>query len=175
MLIFIFLSASFELLRKEQHKSFQEKQKLNPEGRKNEFDITELLEDSKDEKRLPNKSHKANEPVVLPVPDNDSQKLSLPSQAPASRPLVPPGFRSTILEKNFVAKTLSDSRSSEVIISCLYLIFSCQEIILVLASLLWKAFYLHLLQLHLLLSCLYDTILCHYEALLGLLHVNCLE
>lgn len=105
--------ASFELLRKEQHKSFQEKQKLNPEGRKNEFDITELLEDSKDEKRLPNKSHKANEPVVLPVPDNDSQKLSLPSQAPASRPLVPPGFRSTILEKNFVAKTLSDSRSSE--------------------------------------------------------------
>ncbi|KAJ7962454.1 Serine-rich adhesin for platelets like [Quillaja saponaria] len=48
---------SFELMRKEQQKAFQEKQKSNPQKNKDEFDITLLLDDSKDEKRPMNGSN----------------------------------------------------------------------------------------------------------------------
>ncbi|KAJ6686520.1 CHORISMATE SYNTHASE [Salix purpurea] len=41
--------ASFESMRKEQHKAFRENQK--PEKSKDKFDFTELLEDSKDDKK----------------------------------------------------------------------------------------------------------------------------
>ncbi|XVE77198.1 hypothetical protein DITRI_Ditri13aG0042200 [Diplodiscus trichospermus] len=94
--------ASFELWRKEQQKSFQEK-KINPERRKDDFDISELLVDSKDDKGLPNRSKESDEPI--PASNIDSSKSSFPSLTPAPRPLVPPGFTSTILERNFGIKT----------------------------------------------------------------------
>ncbi|KFK30710.1 hypothetical protein AALP_AA6G017600 [Arabis alpina] len=77
--------ASFELLRKEHQKTFQERQKLNPDLRKNDFDFTELLGESKDEKQRP----------TIPGSNNPS----FPTQSTAPRPLVPPGFASSILER----------------------------------------------------------------------------
>lgn len=106
--------ASFELMRKEQQKTFQEKQKLNPEKRKDDFDISELMEDPKGDKRPPNKRNESDEPVIQPASNNDSDKPSFPSPAPVSRPLVPPGFSSTIVEKNSGTKSLSHPQSSEI-------------------------------------------------------------
>ncbi|XWS46143.1 hypothetical protein CRYUN_Cryun14cG0038400 [Craigia yunnanensis] len=103
--------ASFESWRKEQQKAFQEK-KINPERCKDDFDISELPVDSKDDKGLPSRSRESDEP--MPVSNIDSDKSSLPSQTPASRPLVPPGFTSTILEQNFGTKTSMHSHSSQV-------------------------------------------------------------
>ncbi|XVF22491.1 hypothetical protein REPUB_Repub12eG0177200 [Reevesia pubescens] len=103
--------ASFESWRKEQQKAFQEK-KINPERRKDGFDISELLVDSKDDKGLSNRSKESDVPIA--VSNIDSDKSSLPSQTPASRPLVPPGFTRTILERNFGTKTSMPSHSSQV-------------------------------------------------------------
>ncbi|KAH1044791.1 hypothetical protein GYH30_026170 [Glycine max] len=76
--------ASFELMRKEQHKAFQEKHKLNPDKNNDDFDITSLADD--DEKRTPS----------------------------AARPLVPPGFASAKLERNLATKTSLNTHSTEV-------------------------------------------------------------
>ncbi|XWS35825.1 hypothetical protein CRYUN_Cryun20dG0029200 [Craigia yunnanensis] len=103
--------ASFESWRKEQQKAFQEK-KINPERCKDDFDISELLVDSKDDKGLPNRSKESDEPTS--ASNIDSEKSSLPSQTPAFRPLVPPGFTCTILERNFGTKTSMHSYSSQV-------------------------------------------------------------
>jgi len=108
-----FLPASFELMRKEQHKAFQDKHKLNLDKNNDDFDITSLVED--DEKRLVNRSNESVEPhVTLAAVSNDEKSSSL-SQAPsAARPLVPPGFASTKLERNFVTKTPLSTHSTEV-------------------------------------------------------------
>ncbi|KAK8711305.1 hypothetical protein V6N13_146589 [Hibiscus sabdariffa] len=103
--------ASFESWRKEQQKAFQEK-KINPESRKDDFDISELLVDSKDDKRLANRSKETDAPI--PASNIISEKSSFPIQTPASRPLVPPGFASTVLENNFGTKTSMHSHSSQV-------------------------------------------------------------
>lgn len=87
-----YLSASFELLRKEHQKVFQERQKSNPDLRKNDFDFTELLGESKDEKERPSRSDEVNNNPSIP-------NHSTPPQSIAPRPLVPPGFASTILER----------------------------------------------------------------------------
>ncbi|KAL0730853.1 hypothetical protein Bca4012_026947 [Brassica carinata] len=84
--------ASFELLRKEHQKVFQERQKSNPDTRKNDFDFTELHGESKDEKERPSRSDQVNN-----NPSNPG--YSFPSQSNAPRPLVPPGFASTVLER----------------------------------------------------------------------------
>lgn len=83
------------MLRKEHQKAFQERQKLNPDLRKNDFDFTELLGESKDEKGRPSRSDEVNNTPTIPGSNN----TSLPSQSNAPRPLVPPGFGSTILER----------------------------------------------------------------------------
>ncbi|WRX07622.1 hypothetical protein QQP08_000109 [Theobroma cacao] len=103
--------ASFESWRKEQQKAFQEK-KMNPERRKDDFDISELLVDTKDDKGLLNRSKESDEPI--PASNIDSDKCSLPSQAPASRPLVPPGFTSTVLERTVGSKTSMHSYPSQI-------------------------------------------------------------
>ena len=108
-----FLTASFELMRMEQHKAFQEKQKLNTNKRKDEFDT--LAEDSKDDEGVSNKSNQFDEPGSLPDPSNVSDKSVLPTQTPASRPLVPPGFANATLERNIGTKTIAHPHSSEVI------------------------------------------------------------
>ncbi|XP_011037003.1 PREDICTED: uncharacterized protein LOC105134329 [Populus euphratica] len=106
--------ASFESMRKEQHKAFQEKQKLNPEKYKDASDVAELLEDSKDNKKLLNGSNELDKTVIQPMPINDPDKPLHPLQAPVSRPLVPPGFSSAIVEKHAGAKSLTNSHPSEV-------------------------------------------------------------
>ncbi|GLU00711.1 hypothetical protein SLE2022_180580 [Rubroshorea leprosula] len=106
--------ASFELFRKQQQKEFQEKQKVNPERRKDDFDFSELLEDSKDEKGHLNGSKELDGPATSLAPENDSEKSSLPLQAHAARPLVPPGFTSTNMERNFGTKTAIHSDSLQV-------------------------------------------------------------
>lgn len=109
-----FVSASFELFRKQQQKEFLDKQKINPERRKDDFDISELLEGSKDEKGPLNRSKEPDELAMSLASENDSGKSSLPLQTPAVRPLVPPGFTSTILERNFGTKPSIHSDSSQV-------------------------------------------------------------
>lgn len=107
-------SASFELMRKEQQKAFQEKQKLNPEKRKDGFDISSLMEDSKDEKIVLNRSNESGDSVIFKNSNNDSEKSSLPPPTPASRPLVPPGFTSTNVERNFGPKSVIHPHTVEV-------------------------------------------------------------
>ncbi|CAK9134383.1 unnamed protein product [Ilex paraguariensis] len=108
--------SSFELMRKEQQKALQEKQKLKMDKHKNDGvpDIMVLLEDTKAEKSFLGRNDELDAPLMLPVSNNDSGKSSLSSLAPPSRPLVPPGFRSTILERNDGAKPLSHPESTEV-------------------------------------------------------------
>ena len=90
-----YLSASFELLRKEHQKVFQERQKSSPDLRKNDFDFTELLGESKDEKERPSRSDEVHNTPS----DPGSSNHSFPPQSNAPRPLVPPGFASTVLER----------------------------------------------------------------------------
>ncbi|KAF2291164.1 hypothetical protein GH714_020449 [Hevea brasiliensis] len=96
--------ASFELMRKEQQKAFQEKQRLNPEKSKDDFDISELMEDPKDDKGFLIRKNESDEPVTQSSSNTDSDKSSFSSPAPVSRPLVPPGFSSTMVEKNIGIK-----------------------------------------------------------------------
>ncbi|KAJ8749050.1 hypothetical protein K2173_013495 [Erythroxylum novogranatense] len=105
--------ASFELMRKEQHKTFQEKQKLNMEKSKTDFDITLLLEDSKDYKRVPHRNNELDEASVQPVSNNESDKSSFPVSAPMPRPLVPPGFSGAIPPKTNGTNSLGQHQPSE--------------------------------------------------------------
>ncbi|XP_010427558.1 PREDICTED: uncharacterized protein LOC104712360 isoform X1 [Camelina sativa] len=103
--------ASFELLRKEHQKAFQERQKSNPDLRKNDFDFTELLGESKDEKGRPTPSRgdEVNNTPTIPGSNN----TSFSSQSSAPRPLVPPGFASTILERKQGEKTQIETSQHE--------------------------------------------------------------
>ncbi|KAG8663756.1 hypothetical protein MANES_01G253100v8 [Manihot esculenta] len=105
--------ASFELMRKEQHKASQEKWKLNPQKGKDDFDISELMEDPKDDKRFMIKKDESDAVVTQPPSNTDSDKPSFPSPAPVARPLVPPGFSSTIVEKNIGMKSSIHPQPSE--------------------------------------------------------------
>ncbi|KAM5555469.1 hypothetical protein ABKV19_023411 [Rosa sericea] len=106
---------AFELMRKEQQKAFQEKQKLKPEKNKGGFDFSTLLDDdTKEEKRLLPRSSEIAEPRLPPASNNDGEKSNLPLQTPASRPLVPPGFTSTVLERNLGTKSLNHPHQVEV-------------------------------------------------------------
>ncbi|KAK6920081.1 hypothetical protein RJ641_015985 [Dillenia turbinata] len=107
--------ASFELMRKEQVKTFQEQQKFNSEKGKEESvsDINILSEDCKDDIKLLGESNDMEKSAILPAPQNEFGKSLLPSQAPA-RPLVPPGFKSAALEKKDGAKSLIHSLPGEV-------------------------------------------------------------
>ncbi|XP_058223751.1 uncharacterized protein LOC131333309 isoform X2 [Rhododendron vialii] len=104
---------SFELMRKEQQKVLQEKQN-NPDKHKDGHvsDVNAWLEDSKDKKRISNRSNELEESMAQTVSNNDSWKSS--SQILGSRPLVPPGFKSTISEKNPNSRALNNSHSTEV-------------------------------------------------------------
>lgn len=106
-----FFPASFELMRKEQQKAFQEKLKLNPEKNKDHFDITSLLDD--DEKRVVNRSNDSVEPSSTSAALSNDEKFSSLSHATA-RPLVPPGFATTPLDRNISAKISSNAHATEV-------------------------------------------------------------
>ncbi|KAH9604134.1 hypothetical protein KSS87_010474 [Heliosperma pusillum] len=81
--------AEFELMRKEHHKAFQENQKLSSGRPKDSFsEMVEQMENSTDSKI-----------------SNDTSKLSVSSQAPPIRPLVPPGFVSSVVDKSSTSKS----------------------------------------------------------------------
>jgi len=103
-----FLPASFELMRKEQ----TEKLKLNPEKSKADFDLSSLIDD--DSKRLVTRSNDSVEesPLTLAAISNDEKSSSLPNAS--ARPLVPPGFASSMLERNTGTKISSNTHAAEV-------------------------------------------------------------
>eukprot|EP00268_Persea_americana_P031007 TRINITY_DN300_c0_g1_i2.p1 TRINITY_DN300_c0_g1~~TRINITY_DN300_c0_g1_i2.p1 ORF type:complete len:1041 (+),score=265.57 TRINITY_DN300_c0_g1_i2:818-3940(+) len=105
---------SFELMRKEQHNALKEKKK-HPDKHKGQLDIdiVALLKNSEDES-LQNKIDDRLEDHVASISQGDSVKCSFPAQAPASRPLVPPGFASAALEKNLGTKSLVPTPAPEV-------------------------------------------------------------
>ncbi|CAI9764193.1 unnamed protein product [Fraxinus pennsylvanica] len=98
--------ASFELMRKEQQKALQDKQKLNLEKHKADgvSDLGELLEDSREKPRVLNRNNELDSSSAAPVL-NDSEKSSFDSHSPAPRPLVPPGFTNNILDKSVGVKS----------------------------------------------------------------------
>ncbi|CAN8237714.1 unnamed protein product [Cochlearia groenlandica] len=101
--------ASFELLRKEHQKAFQERQKSNPDLRKNDFDFTELLGESKDAKGRPSRNDEANNTPTIP----GSSNTSFSSQTNTPKPLVPPGFASTVLERKQGGKSQIETSQYE--------------------------------------------------------------
>ncbi|KAK9147406.1 hypothetical protein Scep_006163 [Stephania cephalantha] len=101
--------ASFELFRKEQQKGFQEKRKENVEP-----DIMASLVDSEDNKKLADGNNGLQEgPTSF---EDDSTKCALPAQTPASRPLVPPGFTGSSLDKSLGIKPCAPEPALEVAI-----------------------------------------------------------
>lgn len=63
---------------------------MNPERRRDDFDITSLLEDS---------GREVNVQAVTREFISDPPKSSLSSQVPAPRPAVPPGFAGAMHER----------------------------------------------------------------------------
>ncbi|XP_055817210.1 uncharacterized protein LOC129886525 [Solanum dulcamara] len=107
--------ASFELMRKEQQKALQEKQKPNAEKHTAEYDseISVLLDDKKDRGVL-DKNTKVDIMASQPIANNDSGKSSSSSQNLPSRPLVPPGFKTTVTDKTSGSTTLNHSCLTEI-------------------------------------------------------------
>ncbi|KAK4411434.1 hypothetical protein Sango_0216400 [Sesamum angolense] len=106
--------ASFEMMRKEQQKALQEKQRLHLE--KNESggvsDLFEVLVNSKEENSVNNDELEVS--TAAPILSNDLEKSSFVSHSPSSRPLVPPGFKSNTLDKSSGLKSLIHPSFSEV-------------------------------------------------------------
>ncbi|KAK9103721.1 hypothetical protein Sjap_020975 [Stephania japonica] len=101
--------ASFELFRKEQQKEFQEKHKENVEQ-----DIMASLVDSEDNKK---RAGGNNGLQVRPTSLEGDSASALPAQTPASRPLVPPGFTGSSLEKNVGTKPYAPEPAMEQVAS----------------------------------------------------------
>ncbi|KAM7508624.1 hypothetical protein LguiA_019077 [Lonicera macranthoides] len=108
--------AAFELMRKEQHKALQEKQKLNLGKPKDDFlsDLTGQLEQTKEEKRPLERNKELDGSGTLPSISINGSGNSFSSQTLAQRPLVPPGFTSTILEKNSGPKSSVHTHEKEI-------------------------------------------------------------
>ncbi|MQL74637.1 hypothetical protein Taro_007015 [Colocasia esculenta] len=109
--------ASFELMRKEQHKALQENHKQPTDTHKENLDndIIMLLGNTKIEKNLKdNREDKLEGNSASLVSDSDSAKGPFPAHTPASRPPVPPGFASTITEKNLGTQTSNKAFGSGV-------------------------------------------------------------
>lgn len=124
-----FLTASFELMRKEQQKALQEKQKPNVEKHTAVFDseISVLLEDDKKDRGLLDKNTKVDIMASQPIANNDSGKSSSSLLNLPSRPLVPPGFKTTVTDKTSGSTTLNHSCLTEVLVHLLvYLIHENQ-------------------------------------------------
>lgn len=103
-----FLPASFELMRKEQ----TEKLKMNPDKNRVDFDLSSLIDN--DSKRLVAGSNESMEPPLTLAGLSNDEKSSSHSHASA-RPLVPPGFANTVLERNMGTKISSNTHVAEVI------------------------------------------------------------
>ncbi|PWA72988.1 hypothetical protein CTI12_AA265260 [Artemisia annua] len=99
--------ASFELMRKEQQKVLQEKQKSSANKQQSDEFTDMLLEEAKEE-GLSEAGGELNS-AVQAVPKDDFGKSSIMSQSSKPRPLVPPGFKSSILEKSSTSKPISST------------------------------------------------------------------
>ncbi|XP_011092898.1 uncharacterized protein LOC105172966 [Sesamum indicum] len=106
--------ASFEMMRKEQQKALQEKQRLHLEKHESGgvSDLCEVLVNSKEENSVNNDEMEVS--AAAPILSNDLEKSSFVSHSPSSRPLVPPGFKSNTLDKSSVLKSLIHPSLSEV-------------------------------------------------------------
>lgn len=103
------------MMRKEQQKALQEKQKSNQENQKDGIsDLCEALDDSKEERGHFVRKNELEVSAAIPIISNDLEKSSFASHSPASRPLVPPGFQSNVLDKNSGVKSLIRPPLSEV-------------------------------------------------------------
>lgn len=114
-------------MRKEQHKvALQKKQYLNLDKPESEgvsdSDMSALADDGKEESRLLDRRKELDASTTLPDTDNDSGKSSFPSQSSASRPLIPPGFRSTLLEKDSGIKAVIQPPLKQVNCSMLFVL-----------------------------------------------------
>ncbi|KAL4586098.1 hypothetical protein LXL04_010729 [Taraxacum kok-saghyz] len=89
--------ASFELMRKEQQKVLQEKQKSSGNKVKNDEFTEMILEESKEAAALESSGELNSK--VQSVPNDDSVRSSVLLQSSKPRPLVPPGFKTTITTK----------------------------------------------------------------------------
>ncbi|XP_017699190.3 uncharacterized protein LOC103710699 isoform X2 [Phoenix dactylifera] len=105
--------SSFELMRKEQQKALQEKQKHYNNKEKLDADIIALLESSVDKQVTMNGNDKSDDSLTSSLFRHDSSKSSFVPQAPASRPLVPPGFANALVEKSLSVQSSSTSLESE--------------------------------------------------------------
>lgn len=126
-------AALFESMRKEQHKAFQESQKSNPVKQRDEFDILMQLDESKNDEKLMNTSIGLEESISLQTSKSDREK-SFPSQTTVSRPLVPPGFTSTVLEKNFGTRSSVNPHLLEVIFCFLFFCFGSNRLFFVMTQ-----------------------------------------
>ncbi|XP_060218541.1 uncharacterized protein LOC132645538 [Lycium barbarum] len=108
--------ASFELMRKEQQKALQEKQKPYAEKHTTEYDseISVLLEDDKKDRGLLDKNNEVDIMASQPITNKDSGRSSSSSQNLPSRPLVPPGFKTTVSDKTSGSTTLNHSYLTEI-------------------------------------------------------------
>ncbi|KAL0464842.1 UNVERIFIED_CONTAM: hypothetical protein Slati_0371800 [Sesamum latifolium] len=106
--------ASFEMMRKEQQKVLQEKQRLHLEKHESGgvSDLFEVLVNSKQDNSVNNDELEVS--AAAPISSNDLEKSSFVSHSPSSRPLVPPGFKSNTLDKSSGLRSLTHPSSSEV-------------------------------------------------------------
>ena len=95
-----FFSASFELMRKEQQKVLQEKQKMHVDKQKDDFFTADAasLEQTTVGRALKQDSESDGSGSQL-LSNTGSGNNPVSSHTSAPRPLVPPGFASTISEK----------------------------------------------------------------------------
>ncbi|XP_017235472.1 uncharacterized protein LOC108209196 [Daucus carota subsp. sativus] len=103
--------ASFELMRKEQQKVLQEKQKLHVDKEKDAFFKGDpaLLKQAIEGRAL-EQGRELDISGSQPPSTIDSVPNPFPPHTSAPRPLVPPGFASTILEKNSGQKVIGSTQ-----------------------------------------------------------------
>ena len=114
-------AASFELMRKEQHKAMQGKKngpdilKENPSD-----DIISQLQTSTEKAGVKTKNGKLDGSAV-PSYQEDTTKSSSVLLAPAARPLVPPGFANAFVDKKLQSQSSNISLEPKVCIQMLFL------------------------------------------------------
>jgi hypothetical protein len=108
-------AASFELMRKEQHKAMQGKKngpdilKENPSD-----DIISQLQTSTEKANTKTKNEKLDGSVVSSIYQGSMAKTSSVLPPPAARPLVPPGFANAFVEKKLQSQSSNTSLEPKV-------------------------------------------------------------
>ncbi|KAL5224643.1 hypothetical protein ABZP36_011282 [Zizania latifolia] len=108
--------ASFEMMRKEQHKALQEK-KNGPDIEKENsgHDIMSLLQAPSERTGATTKSEKQDGSAMSSVYQEDTTKTSSILPAPTARPLVPPGFSNAFVERKLHSQSSNVSLEPKVL------------------------------------------------------------